>query len=97
MCMGHNRPARVIPAHDEYSPTLKLDAFKQVVTVANQTRNVNLIDGLIDLVIADINADNNAGRVSNQHIRNYYRNYYDILNASPLANSAHLSMLLAIV
>lgn len=91
--MGALKPARIVPEHNTFEPTIRLPALKSLIAYCDKFHNIILATEIINVIISDINSDIQVEEVSNTSIYEYYMDYYDILSKCIAANDNKLSEL----
>lgn len=74
--MGALKPARIVPEHNTFEPTIRLPALKSLIAYCDKFHNTILATEIINVIISDINSDIQVEEVSNTSIYEYYMDYY---------------------
>ena len=77
-------PARA--ATPNIKASISLDLCRKLLRIGASSKNVNLVNGLLQMIIDDLTADMNAGLVPNIDLRKSYRKFYELFKLNPLSD-----------
>lgn len=84
--MGWKTPGKRVPAHNEYSNSLKPEEMKSKLEKAAKDNKVDILRGILQELIADVDADLSNTSLDKDETIKHYNKYYAALRKANVGN-----------
>lgn len=84
--MGWKTPGKRVPAHNEYSNSLKPEEMKSKLEKAAKDNKVDILRGILQELIADVDADLSNASLDKDETIKHYNKYYAAVRKANVGN-----------